>query len=165
MSRPSYVYFIWDSEYIKIGASNNPLSRLANLQTANARRLILLLATPGGPALELYLHDRFAYIGVGGEWYKDNHELRWVISVLREGVDILHNEPATPPELLLSVQKWFDENVVKCTLRDAWSVGRLQEHYLTWCTQNQQSCICPLLFSRFLWPQLNKQHLGVAAPK
>ena len=71
MENKSYVYFITDGEYVKIGVSNNVLKRIASLQTANARVLRLLdYKSSSDPyQLEDELHHKYRKYLVHYEWY------------------------------------------------------------------------------------------------
>jgi len=64
------VYFITDGDFTKIGVSNDPKKRLANLQTSNPKRLHLIGTLRGGYSLEKRLHAHFAERRVSGEWFK-----------------------------------------------------------------------------------------------
>ncbi len=70
----AYVYFISDGEYVKIGAANNPVNRLSDLQVANSRKLELLCVIPVKDRescidLESRLHGVYRIRKVRGEWY------------------------------------------------------------------------------------------------
>lgn len=75
----SFVYFIGDGEYIKIGQASNPIARLKELQTGNGRELILLLTIPTfacgrygsdqANAIERFLHLAFKEYRLAGEWF------------------------------------------------------------------------------------------------
>jgi hypothetical protein len=54
------VYFLWNGKHVKIGVSQDPESRLRELQTAVSRKLELLGWVRGGFELEKELHQRFA---------------------------------------------------------------------------------------------------------
>lgn len=57
------------SGVVKIGLSDNPTARLADLQTAHPRPLQLLMTLPGGWRDEQALHDAFADRRLSGEWF------------------------------------------------------------------------------------------------
>lgn len=72
------VYFIREQpeEYIKVGVSRNPPTRVRNLQTGNPRPLELLgwIQTDGDQDFQLagMLHSRFEQFRVSGEWFEIN---------------------------------------------------------------------------------------------
>lgn len=65
------VYFIQsgDDGPIKIGASMDPQSRLAALQTSNPQRLRLLGTIPGGHPKEKAIHLKLKAHRIQGEWF------------------------------------------------------------------------------------------------
>lgn len=77
------IYFIWDSggNFIKIGVSDEPETRLRELQTANPNPLFLLAVTDGDYSTETALHTRFSDLRVHGssEWFKASAKLLWFI--------------------------------------------------------------------------------------
>ena len=75
----NYVYFIQEgnTHLYKVGRTNEPLTRLKQLQTGNPRRLKLYRAIEcrdlaSACRLELNLHKYLAGQKVFGEWYKIN---------------------------------------------------------------------------------------------
>jgi uncharacterized membrane protein YccC len=67
---------------IKIGMSNEPQTRLRNLQTAVAEQLHLLAVIDGDEQVERDLHRRFEKYRLHGEWFSPNPEvLSWVRSI------------------------------------------------------------------------------------
>lgn len=80
----SFVYFIESGDYIKIGFSRDPITRLSQirngrgitiperLDTSNAR---ILAVEQGGMREEKDLHRRFAASRVAGEWFKKHDSL------------------------------------------------------------------------------------------
>lgn len=76
-SKQGYVYFIQagDRGPIKIGWSCEVSRRLAELQTANASRLVLLGFIPGTQALERAWHERFAEDRLEAEWFRPSQVL------------------------------------------------------------------------------------------
>jgi hypothetical protein len=71
-----YVYFIRElgSHYVKIGYSNDPESRLRDLQTGNPHtleltHLIQLTDLSAARRIEKTFHDRYARSRTQGEWY------------------------------------------------------------------------------------------------
>lgn len=68
----SFVYFITDGEYVKIG-KGFPLPRMKMLQTGNPRELKLLFSIPIGPHsarnAEYQIHELFKRYWMRGEWF------------------------------------------------------------------------------------------------
>lgn len=85
----SWVYFIRRGERgpIKIGWSKSPVGRLAQLQTGQEVKLVLLATAPGGSQEEAALHDRFAATRMVGEWFRPTPWLcGYVRKVIATGV-------------------------------------------------------------------------------
>lgn len=70
-TKQSYIYIIHckDLNTIKIGYSDNPFSRLAQLQVGNSSELSILSIFKGGREEEEILHKKFASNKVRGEWF------------------------------------------------------------------------------------------------
>jgi len=66
----SYVYFITDGEFMKIGISVNPKKRLQSIQTGHPKKLRIAALFKGGRDEEFQLHGRFLEHRVHGEWFK-----------------------------------------------------------------------------------------------
>ena len=67
-----FVYFISDGKYVKIGVSNNPVTRLKSLQTAHPLELFIVkLFDVGDNAFEIesFFHKAFANKSVRNEWF------------------------------------------------------------------------------------------------
>lgn len=65
------VYIITDGEHHKIGYTDLQVERrVAELQTGNPRRLVVVAVLGGGRLLEQNLHAMFAEKRVVGEWFK-----------------------------------------------------------------------------------------------
>lgn len=81
-----YVYFIksGDGGPVKVGWSENPQMRLAQLQSAHHETLTLIDAVPGGRDVEAAVHAQLAESRVRGEWFRDDEALRDQITALRE---------------------------------------------------------------------------------
>jgi hypothetical protein len=80
----SWVYFIRsEAGFIKVGKAVDVESRLAELQGGSPHTLTVLAVEPGGRALESALHKKFAGLRVGGEWFRDDLEIRAYISGLQ----------------------------------------------------------------------------------
>ena len=79
------IYFIQsESGPIKIGYSRSATQKLANLQICNLERLTLLGTVSGGRDKEADLHERFADLALGGEWFKANKDLLDYIKYSKE---------------------------------------------------------------------------------
>lgn len=73
----SYIYFIQAgvSGPVKIGVSNDPFSRLRQLQTGNVENLRILAIHPGDLELEKALHRYFQPHRLKNEWFEPCEEL------------------------------------------------------------------------------------------
>jgi len=83
----TYIYFITDGEFVKIGIANNPIERLLTLQIGNARELKPLFTIPiykrlsyfrdnyVANDLELFLHKGFGDNHIRGEWFDILHRI------------------------------------------------------------------------------------------
>ena len=65
------IYFIKQSQFIKIGFTESPLKRLSQLQTANPIKLEVLLIIDGDRDLEVKYHELFKDHAHRGEWFYD----------------------------------------------------------------------------------------------
>jgi hypothetical protein len=78
------VYFIGgDDGPIKIGRSENPLSRLRTLQCASPVKLRILAECPHDAIPETMWHGWFAEDRLIGEWFKRSDRLMGIIEGLR----------------------------------------------------------------------------------
>jgi hypothetical protein len=99
------VYFIRNSsEHIKIGVSNDPVKRLATLQTSNHNKLELLYTVTCGSreeafSLEKSLHALFSSYRAFGEWF-DVPE-GWISLIPSEITLIEHCKGGTPDYYLV----------------------------------------------------------------
>jgi hypothetical protein len=78
----SWVYFIQSGNFsgpIKIGVAKDPGARLAQLQVGNPDRLRLRLIIPGTMADEGYIHSRLSAYRIGGEWFRYDGALRFMV--------------------------------------------------------------------------------------
>lgn len=82
--RSGVVYFVQagDDGSIKIGWTQDVDRRIAELQTANAKKLRLLGTIPGTLRTEAALHARFSFLRLEAEWFKNSSEIH---NFLREG--------------------------------------------------------------------------------
>jgi len=71
----SHVYFIQQSEFIKIGWSKKWRSRLFTLQTASPHEITVLAVYRGGMKLERDLHAMFAEHRARLEWFRNCPEI------------------------------------------------------------------------------------------
>jgi hypothetical protein len=73
-----FVYFVQAGVGgpIKIGWSQDVARRMAELQTANAHRLLLLGTQRGRMETEASMHAKFAHLRLEGEWFRDAPEIR-----------------------------------------------------------------------------------------
>jgi len=79
------VYFIGvvGRNRVKIGISNNPKRRLAELQHARGDdTLVLLGVLPGGRSLEFRLHRLFDDDRLGGEWFRCSRRMSRAMRLL-----------------------------------------------------------------------------------
>ena len=74
-ARRTYVYFMLAKNLVKIGFSNDPKKRAADMQTAIPERLEIVLKMKGGRELEREMHARFKELHIGGEWFAYHGEL------------------------------------------------------------------------------------------
>ena len=79
--KTNYVYLVkeYNSEFYKIGRTNNLTQRLSTLQTGNPRRLILVDVIDCGDKqlsvdIEHELHELLSHVHIKGEWFKDSDE-------------------------------------------------------------------------------------------
>jgi hypothetical protein len=75
--RDGFVYFVERGcgGPIKIGWSQDVDRRLAELQTANAEILRVLGKVPGRMRDESKMHERFAYLRLEAEWFRNAREI------------------------------------------------------------------------------------------
>lgn len=70
----AYVYFISDSQFVKIGSAADPFKRLVGIQTGNPRKVTLLYTLPcktrdDASQLENELHQLYENYRLKGEWF------------------------------------------------------------------------------------------------
>lgn len=70
------VYMIAGGGRLKIGLSDDPIARVAAMQTGSPVPLELVACMSGGSMLESELHARFDRLRVYGEWFEDAAEIR-----------------------------------------------------------------------------------------
>lgn len=84
---PGRVYFIAapSTHLVKIGRSINPVKRLAQLQLLSPVLLTIAGIINGDSAVEVMLHEHFAYLHSHGEWFHGTPELmRFIAAVCGE---------------------------------------------------------------------------------
>lgn len=82
------VYFVLQTNTVKIGFTKDVRARLKGLQTSTSIRLSLLGEVDGDRALERAIHRRLVQHRVVGEWFVDCDEVRHVINdVMKRGVE------------------------------------------------------------------------------
>jgi hypothetical protein len=86
-SDDGFVYFIGSRAFrpIKVGFSDRPRERLADLQTAHPFRLNLLASVTGPFSLEGRLHRVFAADRLMGEWFRRTSRLERLIKACGSG--------------------------------------------------------------------------------
>ena len=98
MSRKGLVYFFECEDFIKIGFSLDPESRLRQIQVSgngttapqnvNMREVKMITAAPGSRSDEKALHDRFAATRDEGEWFKKSAELTDYVAGVASTLDL-----------------------------------------------------------------------------
>jgi hypothetical protein len=85
-----YIIRAGDSDRYKVGYTNRSVEkRLAELQTGNPERLMLVMTLEGDIDLEERLHTMFAYCRLGGEWFEfSNNELLKIKEITNETTEI-----------------------------------------------------------------------------
>ena len=67
---------------VKIGFSENPQQRLAQVQVDSPVPCVLLGVLPGGEAEEAELHERFRLLWIRGEWFEPGADLLEIVPPL-----------------------------------------------------------------------------------
>ena len=67
---PVYMILVGERGPVKIGHSNDPRTRLRELQVAHHRKLTILRKFEGGEVEERLLHDKFEHLRLRGEWFR-----------------------------------------------------------------------------------------------
>ena len=83
-TKHNFIYLITDGEFLKIGIAKDVKSRLAKLQTGNARELKIIfqkeIKNPN--QLEKFLHSKYKSKNIRGEWFDLLHDKNDVISII-----------------------------------------------------------------------------------
>lgn len=69
---------------IKLGRATNPISRMAELQTAHHRPLNLLAAVKWEDNVEPWLHKFLEDDRLNGEWFNPTEQVLWVVERMRD---------------------------------------------------------------------------------
>ena len=94
------IYFIRCGEFVKIGFSDNPRSRIAAIQTSNPYPVDVLAIVPGNYEFEAELHQRFTHLRYKNEWFRDTESIRQVID------DLVSKQRLTPQVIELEADEW-----------------------------------------------------------
>ena len=86
MSRTGHVYFIVAPKAgaIKIGFSNDPIGRFADLNTGSPEALVFYGSIPETRQFERGLHRKFRHLRIKGEWFQECDALYNYIEDLAE---------------------------------------------------------------------------------
>jgi len=76
------IYFIKQSDYVKIGFTNRFKTRLNQLQVSSPVKLEVLAIIEGDKTDEKDLHEKFNHISTNGEWFIYCDELKQYIDLL-----------------------------------------------------------------------------------
>jgi|ERR1035437_479750 hypothetical protein len=136
----AYIYFIQEegTGAVKIGISDNPLSRLANLQHSNSKKLTLLSILSGDILTEKALQKRFIKTQIRGEWFEpspdllayikllDPQELNKLMSELQTGTFSKNKKPKTYDNGMNKTgnPKWLN-------LVEYWVLNKIQQDLTT----------------------------------
>jgi DNA-binding XRE family transcriptional regulator len=76
------IYFIKQSDYVKIGFTNRFKTRLNQLQVSSPVKLEVLAIIEGDKTDEKIMHEMFKHISTNGEWFIYCDELKQYIDLL-----------------------------------------------------------------------------------
>ena len=111
------IYFIRQSDYVKIGYASDVRTRLSDLQVASPYDLSVLFMMEGDYDKEKELHDRFVKDKIRGEWYILSEDIREYIEKNRSQ-DLRYDEGLVSDEDIDgSVQTRYIRNQNKLNLR------------------------------------------------
>lgn len=79
-----HLYFIKGGDFIKIGRTRDPKTRLGSLQVASTERLEYIKIFKYRGCYEFKIHDIFDYLRVRGEWFEDHSDIRDFILLLSQ---------------------------------------------------------------------------------
>lgn len=89
--RETYIYFlrpIGADGPVKIGCSQEPTARLVQMMTFGHSQLEIVATVPGGPDLELNLHECFLDTHSHREWFNASPRMTAMLTALQDGKPI-----------------------------------------------------------------------------
>lgn len=128
MADDSLVYFVRGGDFIKIGCSRQPLSRITSFAEWVPFKLELLATTQGGFDLECRLHSYFDSCRVHGEWFKPNAEMIGLVDSIRAGRGIETDIP--PVKRGTTAQKEIKRLTTKRVSKAERMAGLGRPHYI-----------------------------------
>jgi len=111
----SFVYFIQAGDEngpVKIGCSENPRMRLADLQTAHYEQLVLLGVLPGTLDLERELHRLAKDSFIRGEWYRPSPVVMMLIAQSQHIDETPILSRSKPPRKQIDLNNNPDRNII-----------------------------------------------------
>ena len=78
-----FLYFVQAGDAIKIGCTQNPKKRFAQMQTGCPKKIVVLCALEGSAWLERFYHRKFAAHRLHGEWFDPHPDILAEIERLR----------------------------------------------------------------------------------
>ncbi|SRR6266705_918512 len=130
-----FIYYAQSGNQIKIGYSNNPLNRIAEMKVASPD-IKLLAVEKTGQDVEGERHRRFKAIHIAGEWFKADKELMDFILSLPVFDRVLtkvdnNGQVLTPPSPSSSALFW--EELKRNPLYTGVEIDRELEKAKQWC--------------------------------
>jgi fumarate reductase subunit D len=96
--RSTWIYFMWAGNAVKIGVSDDPVTRRRHLQVANPAEVMLVTCWWGTHRLERAMHELFTTDRIRGEWYGATipliYFMRQVAALTEWGLDLDVEEEA-----------------------------------------------------------------------
>lgn len=160
----TFVYFVRSLHGgpVKIGCTSGLAARLSYLQTGNPYPLALLAAYPGAEAEERAEHERFRFVRLRGEWFKDSPELMAYIESLptyRRPVAVVSESAAIVKSTgALAMASWLRRNCLSQS-RLGTMLGMQQPTISAWlrgvCTPSlhARALICDLTQGEVVWSE------------
>ena len=159
----SYVYFISDTEFIKVGIADEIASRMSSLQTGNGRKLELFAFIPfvdraSSINAEKVLHELFSSCRLEGEWFDVIHNERFIDIIKHIAVRDVYRHPSkrwaivcTADQRIHDIEHWRSKDYVtaydyanllknKASRLDLHGTPthNLYEEYVSFCNKNGQ---------------------------